>query len=149
MTISEKGLQFIRDHEGCILHAYLDGGGVPTIGYGTTRYANGSRVQIGEVITKEQAENYLYAEARAKAIAVNEATKSVTLNQNQFDALVSLAYNIGVGAFRRSTLLKDILIDPTERPTIDGAFEMWKYDNGKVIPGLLARRKEEVKLYFS
>lgn len=149
VTISQNGLDFIKRHEGCILHAYLDGGGVPTIGYGTIRYANGSPVEMGQVITQEQAENYLMYEAKAKSIKVDEYTKSVTLTQNQFDALVSLAYNIGVGAFRKSTLLRRIHEDPNDSVQISDAFLMWKYDNGKVVDGLLKRRKDEVKLYLS
>lgn len=151
MTISEKGLNLIKTQEGLVLHPYLDQVGVPTIGYGTTRYPIGKKVTMGDpAITQGQAEIYLKTDVMDTEEAVSSYVTS-QINQNQFDALVSFAYNVGTGGLHGSTLLKRVNANPQD-PAIRDAFMMW--DKGHVdgqlveLPVLKARRKDEADLYF-
>lgn len=145
MKLSKNGLAFIAKEEGCRLTAYKDSVGVPTIGYGSTYYEDGSKVKMGDKITQERAEQLLVNIAKQFENGVNKGLKRA-VNQNQFDAMVSLAFNIGVGGFLGSTVLKLVNNFPCD-PAIRQAFEMWKMAGGK--PILLSRRKREADLYFS
>src|SRR5689334_10414697 len=98
MTPSIKCFDFIKSKEGLRLKAYQDSAGVWTIGYGTIIYEDLKPVKKGDVITKERAESLIEREIVSKSAKVNAATVSVSLNQNQFDALVSFTYNAGTGA---------------------------------------------------
>lgn len=110
---------FIEKEEGCVLHPYLDDAGVPTIGIGCTMYQNGKHVTMKDpVISHEKALELLQWEVKEKSDAVQAATSKIKLTQNQFDALVSFAYNAGTGALKQSTLLKTILANPGEARTI-------------------------------
>src|SRR5690554_6416363 len=102
MEVSKRGLALIQQFEGLRLKAYRDSAGVPTIGYGSTR-----GVRMGDEITEAQAIELLAADVDRHADGVRRAV-NVRLNQNQFDSLVSLVFNIGIGAFQRSTLLKKL-----------------------------------------
>jgi len=141
-TTGTKGIELIKSFEGLKLNAYICPAGVPTIGYGTTR-VNGQPVQMGSVITESQASGYLKSDLQQFESAVNAAVK-VPLTQNQFDALVSLCFNIGTAGFEKSTLLRLVNSNPSD-PTIQQAFEAWKNAGGK--PILLDRRKREYRLY--
>lgn len=151
MNISQKGVDFIKKHEGCRLNSYRDSVGVWTIGYGNTFYTTGINVKKGEKITIEQAEELLKMTLKDFVEDVNGLVKA-PLNQNQFDALVSFAYNVGVGALQNSTLLKKINATASD-PAIRNEFAKWnkgRVDGKlKVLPGLSKRRKEEADLYFS
>lgn len=140
MKTSDNGIEFIKKHEGLRLKAYLCPSGKPTIGYGRTK-----GVKLGDVITEEEAEQLL----REDLIVVeNEINRhNLNLNQNQFDALVSFVYNVGIGNFRSSTLLKKIKANPNDE-SIANEFKRWVYSNGKRLPGLVKRREEEAELYF-
>lgn len=140
MKTSDNGIEFIKKHEGLRLKAYLCPSGKPTIGYGHTK-----GVKLGDVITEEEAEQLL----REDLIVVeNEINRhNLNLNQNQFDALVSFVYNVGIGNFRSSTLLKKIKANPNDE-SIANEFKRWVYSNGKRLPGLVKRREEEAELYF-
>ena len=141
MRTSRKGIEFIKAHEGLRLDAYLCPAGVPTIGYGHTY-----NVKMGDRITEEQAEKFLIDDL---AVAEREVNRyGFDLTQNQFDALVSFVFNVGVGNFRSSTLLKRLKANPND-PDIANQFKRWVYGNGKVLPGLVRRRNEEAKLYFT
>lgn len=144
-------LEFIKQHEGLRLDAYIDPVGVPTIGYGTIRYEDGSRVKIGDKITMDRAERLLKDDAERRWNAIKHTIK-VPINDNQKTALVSLVYNIGVGAFINSTLLKRINQKMSEN-SIRDAFRMWSKGrvDGKLVTlkGLLRRREDECDLYFS
>lgn len=144
MKTSQKGLEFLHREEGLRLKAYLDSAGIPTIGYGNTYYENGSKVKMGDSITKERADSLFELVLKQFENAVNKAVK-VQLTQNQFDALVSFTYNVGIAALNRSTLLKKINANPCD-PTITSSFEAWKNAGGK--PILLKRRQREAALYF-
>ena len=140
MKTSDKGIGLIKRFEGLRLKAYLCPSGKPTIGYGHTK-----DVKLGDVITEEEAEQLLLEDL---IVVENEINKhNLDINQNQFDALVSFVYNVGVGNFRTSTLLKKIKTDPNDK-TIANEFKRWVYSNGKKLPGLVKRREEEAKLYF-
>lgn len=144
-------LEVIKRHEGLRLNAYLDQVGVPTIGYGTIMYEDGTRVKIGDSITLERAESLLSKDANRRWDAVKHAVK-VPVNENQKTAIVSLAYNIGVGGFLSSTVLKRINRGETEHK-IREAWMMWNKGriDGKLVEirGLTIRRGEEADLYFS
>jgi len=144
MGISANGLNLIKNFEGLWLTAYRCPAGVLTIGYGHT----GSDVKEGMTITQARAEELLKNDIRNFEIGVSAATAYVPLTQNMYDALVSFAYNVGLGAFRSSTLLKKILVNPKD-PTIANEFAKWNKANGVVLAGLVTRRATEAQLYFA
>jgi lysozyme len=147
--ISQKGIDFISTEEGCVLHPYLDSKGIPTIGIGCTYYPGGIKVTMKDhPITKEMA----YKLFKTVLATYEKTVWSVTrddINQNQFDSLVSLCYNIGVAGFKRSELLSLVNKNPNpdDRIEITEAFKNWRYAGGK--PILLGRRKREAIFYFS
>lgn len=148
MMISNQGLQLIRRWEGCRLTAYADVVGVATIGYGCIAYPDGSEVRLGDRITQEQADALLLQECKRKAEAV-AGMLAVVVTQNQFDALVSLAFNIGEGAFRDSTLLREL--NAAHVAAASAQFLVWNkgmVDGVKVeIEGLRQRRQDEKALF--
>ncbi|MFA6812970.1 MAG: lysozyme, partial [Bacteroidaceae bacterium] len=113
----------------------------PTIGYGHTL-----GVRMSDTITKSQAEQLLRGDLITAESEINK--HNLNINQNQFDALVSFVFNIGVGNFRTSTLLKRLKHD-TRDPDIEKQFKRWIYAGGKILNGLIKRRNNEIKLYFS
>jgi len=143
MSLSLEGLKFIQFWEGFEDEAYLDTGGVWTIGYGTTKI-NGKRVTKGMTCTPEQASVWLAHDVKWAEASVNDSV-DVEINQNQFDALVSFTYNVGETAFETSTLLRKL----NANDYIEAANQLlrWKYDNGRVIKGLLNRREAEKKVF--
>lgn len=151
MNVSQKGIELIAGFEGLRLNAYLDPVDIPTIGYGTIRYPDGNPVKLGDRITEDQAEVFLAHEAQGMAKDIAAVVAGIALNQNQFDALVSFTYNVGVGAFRSSTLLARL-----EQSDFAGAaaeFGRWnKATVGGVkvvLPGLTKRRQDERALFES
>lgn len=147
MTTSSAGRAFLTDQEGLRLKAYRDSVGVWTIGVGHTSSAGAPRVTSGMTITRQQADEILSRDLKVFEKVVNDAVK-VPLTQNQFDALVSLAFNIGGGAFSRSTLVKKL--NRSDYLGAADAFLSWN-KGGKplrVIPGLTARRKRERTLFL-
>lgn len=141
MQTSKNGIKFIRDHEGCVLTAYQDGGGVWTIGVGHTR-----GVKAGQVITKAQADAFLADDIAPVETCINQSV-AVSLNQNQFDALASFIFNVGETAFKKSTLLKK-LNTGDYRGAAD-QFTRWVYDNNVFVQGLYNRRVDEKALFLS
>ena len=141
MKTSHKGIALIKEFEGLRLKAYKCPGGVWTIGYGHTA---GVRPEM--VITEAQAEDFLREDLFSCENAVNN--QKLSINQNQFDALVSLIYNIGIGNFQKSTLLRKARVNPNDNSIMD-EFLKWVYSKGRVLPGLQRRRLAEMKLYFS
>jgi len=144
--------EFIKNREGLRLKAYRDSAGIWTIGYGSIIYDNQTPVKKGDVITQETADQLIESEISIKSAKVNAALGNVRVNQNQFNALVSFAFNVGVGALLSSTLLKRVRANPAD-PKIRSAFMMWNkaHVNGKLvaIKGLTKRRATEADLYFS
>jgi lysozyme len=144
-SVSPKGLKFIAKEEGCVLKPYKDSVGIPTIGVGCTYYESGERVKMTDSpITEARALQLFKNLLKTYEMCVYAHTRN-DINQNQFDALVSLCFNIGTGAFNKSTLVKKVNANPND-PTIGAAFEMWKNAGGK--PILLNRRKREYQLYL-
>jgi len=141
MRTSRKGIEFIKAHEGLRVDAYLCPAGAPTIGYGHTY-----NVKMGDRITAEQAERLLIGDLAVAESEVN--SHMLRISQNQFDALVSFVFNVGARNFRSSTLLKRLKANPND-PDIEYQFRRWVYGGGRVLPGLIKRRKEESKLYCS
>lgn len=149
MTTSENGISIIKKFEGLVLHAYKDPGsknGLPiTIGYGSTMYKDGTKIKLGDTITQEQAIDLLHWEVNNKTSVLRGM--NLQLNQNQFDAITSFIYNVGIGNFMSSTLLKRIRKDPND-PDIREQFMRWVYNDGKIMEALVNRRKLEADLYF-
>ena len=144
-TINEIGLKLIAQFEGCYLQAYLCPANVWTIGIGTTIYPNGVKVKKGDKCTLEQAHEYLAHDMIEFEKTVNDSVK-VPLSQNQFDALVSLAYNIGSTAFKNSTLLKKL--NAKDYQGAADQFLRWNKGGGKVLKGLVSRRESERALFL-
>ena len=140
-TTSDKGLKIIKEFEGYRDTAYQCDAGVWTIGYGHT---NG--VKEGDTCTKEQAEAWLAADVQTVEAAINAL--AISLSQNQFDALVSLGFNIGANALLNSTLIKKAKTNPDDA-TIADEFLRWNKVGNTVINGLTRRRQAESDLYFA
>ena len=148
MRLDKKGLDLIAEFEGLSLKPYLCSAKVPTIGYGSTFYENGTKVKLTDApITKQRAEQLLKntADKFAEKVAVL-ITKPVT--QNQFNALVSFAFNVGVSALKVSTLLKLVNNNPNDG-NIAKELLKWNKAGGRVVQGLTNRRIKESALYFS
>ncbi|ROZ86902.1 lysozyme [Pseudomonas neustonica] len=138
MQISPKGLELIKSHESLQLDAYLCPAKVWTIGYGHT-----GDVVRGQRITEAGADKLLLNDLQRFEKAVNAVL--VPLDQDQYDALVSFAFNVGVGAFNSSTLLR--LLNHGDYAGAAGQFKRWNKGGGKVLPGLVRRREEERALF--
>jgi lysozyme len=138
--ISEVGVNFIIKEEGGIkTEAYLCQGGVWTIGVGHT-----GKVKQGDTITEERAKKLFDDDLDYCERAVNKYVK-VDINQNMFDSLVSFVFNVGIGAFKESTLLEKI--NSKDFYGASEEFKRWKFSNGKVLPVLVRRRKRERNLF--
>ena len=142
-----KGTPIIRKFEGLKLTAYLCPANVWTVGYGSTFYENGSKVQQGDKITLDRADKLLLEMVKRFEISVKGLVKS-SINDNQLGALTSFAFNVGVGAFSKSTLLRKVNANPNDL-TIRNEFMRWTKAGGKVLKGLVTRREAEANLYFS
>jgi len=148
IQISNKGLDLIKKYEGFKSNAYLCPANIPTIGFGSTYYEDGTKVRLTDLsITEERATELLKAllvtyEKSVDSYCVDE------INQNQFDSLCSFAYNCGLGNLKSSTLLKKVNINLND-PLIKDEFLKWNKGGGKVLKGLTLRRNDEANLYFS
>lgn len=141
MKISAAGIELLKQFEGCRLTAYQDSVGVWTIGFGTT-----AGVKEGQTISQVKAEEYLRFDLAIFEKAVTESLK-VPVNQNQFDALVSFTYNVGVSAFRSSTLL-NLINEKTDKKVVAAEFSKWVKAGNQTLPGLVSRRKAESELFL-
>lgn len=141
MNISQRGIDLIKDFEGCELTAYKDIVGVLTIGYGCT-----TNVQDGLTITQTEAENRLRRDLEKVEAAV-ERLVTVPLTQGEFDALCSFVYNLGEGALAKSTLLK--LLNSSDYDDASLQFFRWNKAGGKEVAGLTRRREAERRLFES
>jgi lysozyme len=140
-------LSIIKKYEGLKLEAYICPAAVPTIGFGSTFYPDGRRVKLGDKITLQEAESILLHDIKRFEKEVRNAVK-IEITNNQLSALISFVYNVGASAFRKSTLLRKVNANPTDL-TIHNEFMRWTRAGGKVLPGLVKRRAEESKLYFT
>lgn len=140
MKISSKGIELIKSFEGCRLSAYKCPAGVWTIGYGHTL-----GVTKGQKITAQQAEDLLKGDL--EVFEDNVDTHDLNLTIGQYDALVSFSFNVGMTALNRSTLLKKLKAGDTQGSADE--FLKWNKAGGKVLLGLIARRKAERRLFLS
>ena len=145
MEVNKAGKDLIKRFEGCKLKAYKCPAGLWTISWGLTFYPDGTKVKEGDVITQQQAEDYFNAIVDDFAKKVDALIKS-NVSENNFSALVSFAYNVGMGNFQRSTLLRKVNANPKD-PSIRAEFMKWTRANDKVLNGLVRRREAEAKLY--
>jgi lysozyme len=139
LRISNAGLELIKQFEGCQLTAYKCPAGVWSIGFGHTQ-----GVKRGQTITQFEADELLRLDVEDHDIT--PYLDGVPTSQNQFDAMSSLAFNIGLTRFANSTVLKRHKLG--NKLGAANAFLMWKLSNGKVLPGLVRRREAERKLYL-
>lgn len=145
MRISKKGIELIVRHEGLRLKPYYCAAGVCTIGIGSTKYEDGTKVRPTDpAITKDRAIDLLHNTLKEYEEAINSCIK-VPLTQNQFDALTSLIYNIGIGAFRKSTLCTKLNKGLYREAAQE--FKKWNKAGGKILLGLVKRRAEESLLF--
>lgn len=143
MRTSQRGIDLIKEFEGYSERVYMCAGGKYTIGYGHTR-----GVEPGDTCTREQAEEYLRQDLQDAEETVL-ALITVPLTQNQFDALVSLVYNIGSGNFYNSTIRRIINLKINDINEYRKAWLMWIKSKGKVLKGLERRRVVEFNLFCS
>lgn len=137
---SPELVEFVKGWESCELDAYLDGGGVATIGYGHT-----IGVRMGNTITQEQADKWLIEEL----IEYGEGLKVFMTReplQQQFDALLSLSFNAGVRAVGRAGIMK--LFNTGDDEACADRFLEWNKDGGRVVNGLTKRRRAEREIYL-
>jgi lysozyme len=148
MKSSDNGIRLIQEFEGLRLTSYLCSAGVATIGYGATFYQDGSKVKLGQTITNTQANQLLKDHLKEFEGAVIGLLNTTKVNQNQFDALVSFAFNLGAANLAKSQLLRFIKANPND-PKIAAEFLKWNRAGGEVSTGLVRRRKKEAELYFT
>ena len=147
MTPSQNCINLIKLFEGYKPKAYLCPAGVVTIGYGSTMYNTGLKIKLGDTINEQQGNDLLMWELKNKGIALH----GLHLNQNQFDACLSFIYNLGIGAFVKSTLKKKIVANSNDKSIKD---EFMKWNKARVsgelmeLKGLTRRRIAEAELYF-
>ena len=139
MHISKEGVALIKKYEGCELKAYLCPAGVLTIAYGRTK-----DVKENDICTYAQAEKWLEEELTEYEDYVKKLVK-VSLEQNQFDALVCWTYNLGPTNLKKSTLLK--LLNAGDYHTVPNQMKRWNKSNGEVLEGLVRRREAEALLF--
>lgn len=146
MKTSSKGIALIKRFEGCELEAYKDIVGVWTIGYGHTSMAGPPKVEPGMKITQAEAEDILVRDLVKYETGVSKALTKVPM-QNQFDAMISLCYNIGVAGFSKSSIVRHFNAGNVELAA--NSFLLWKKAGGKVVQGLVNRRTAERDLFLS
>jgi lysozyme len=145
MKTSKAGIDLIKKWEGVKLTAYKCPAGIWTIGYGHTSAAGSPKVVAGMTITAKAAEEILVRDLLKYELGVKSALTRAP-NQNQFDALVSLCYNIGPGAFKKSSVAKRF--NEGNIAAAAEALRMWNKAGGKVLQGLVNRREDERKLFL-
>lgn len=141
-------VDFIKQWEGFKSRPYNCPAGVPTIGYGTTHYIDGSSVKLSDsTITEYDATILMEHDISAIKVAI-DCILDTELNENQESAIIDFVYNLGLTNFINSTLCKKIK-QYSDDPAIETEFNKWIYAKGKVLNGLIKRRKAESALYFT
>lgn len=150
MQLSDPGFQLIAEFEGFRSTPYLDAAGVPTIGFGSTYYMDGRKVKMSDKpISRDQAKALKLAIINQDfAPAVHRAIQEIPIpiTQGMFDAMVSLAYNIGAGAFAKSSVVRHLKAG--NKKAAADAFLLWNKAGGKVLNGLTRRRQAERLLFL-
>jgi len=147
MQTSLKGIQLIEQFEGYSAKMYLDPAGLPSIGYGTLIDTEEELWLKTATIDRAQAELLLRKELVYIEKNINIMVQK-TINQNQFDALISFTFNTGIYALRMSILLKKINTYPND-PTIRNEFMAWIWAGGRKLQGMINRRTAEANLYYA
>lgn len=147
--MTDEGLRLLKEMEGFRAEAYRCAGGVWTVGYGNTRYEDGSAVKEGDTVTKDEAEGLLRYSVLEFENAIKIAFKDnkTVLPPVCISALTLLAYNIGITAFFKSTLYKVLRKDVNDLKEIERQWLRWNKAGGKVLPGLVRRREREYDMY--
>jgi lysozyme len=146
VSVNKATLNLIKQWEGCELTAYQCSAGVWTIGYGITAAADvGIKPTQGQTITQNRAEELLRLAVDKFAVGVDELI-TANVNANQFGACVSLAFNIGMGAFAKSTVLRELNAGNYDKAAT--AFKLWNRAGGVVSKGLVNRREAEMQLFL-
>ncbi len=145
MDISGSGLLFIKGFEGEILHVYDDGYGYPTGGVGHLIKPE-DHLKLGDKVSPELSMAWFKKDIATYVKVVNDLV-SHPVNQNQFDAMVSLAFNIGVGGFKKSSVL--VYVNKGNFKEASNRFGLWIHSNGKTSKGLIRRRAAEAKLFLT
>lgn len=145
LDISENGLKFIKGFEGEILHVYDDGYGYPTGGVGHLIKPE-DHLKLGDKVSQAQSDAWLKKDLAGCVKIVNDFV-SRPVTQNQFDAMVSLAFNIGIGGFKKSSVLS--LVNQGSFKAASNRFGLWIHSNGKISKGLIRRRAAEAKLFLT
>lgn len=145
MQLSEKGLRQLIKFEGQKLFVYDDGFGFPTVGVGHLVKPQ-DNLQLGDKITQAQSDKFLRDDVASYEKIVNDFVR-VSLTQNQFDMLVSLSFNIGIGNFKKSTLLKKL--NSGDYQGAANRFSDWRRSAGRVVKGLITRRAKEREIFLS
>jgi lysozyme len=144
MRVNAQGLALIKMYEGLRLKAYRDAVGIWTIGYGHTSMAGSPEVTPGLVIDRQTADSIMAVDVSHFASRI-QTFITRDLNDNQFSSLVSFAYNVGVGAFAKSSVLKSANAGDAE--AVARRLNLWNKAGGRVLPGLVKRRAAEGLLY--
>ena len=156
MAVGAKAEELIKRFEADdinkYLKAYIDPVGIPTIGYGSTYNYDAKRgVMLGDIITQQKAVEWLRKETKSIVPKIKALVK-VPINQNQLDSLTSFVYNVGIGNFKNSTLLR-LLNSGAPKSEVAAQFDRWNKGtvNGEkvVLPGLVRRRSEEKALFLA
>jgi lysozyme len=147
MKLSDDGANFIKGFEALVLTGYLPTpDDVPTIGWGHTgEMPDGSPVEVGSTITEDVANQLFEQDVAPVEDCINDVLAIVPLVQQQFDALVSLVFNVGIGGFNASDLRQAIITG--DEPNIKPNWLDWCYQNGVQLPGLVSRRNAEWQMY--
>jgi lysozyme len=146
--LDENGYRLIQGFEGLSLVPYKCQAGISTIAYGATFYPSGKKVTMQDAPISLATAKWMFKETADKFAADVDKMIKANINQNQFNAIVSLAYNIGLAGLAKSSLLKKVNANPSD-PTITNSFMIWNKAGGKVLNGLTKRRAIEAKLYFA
>lgn len=141
MNLGAAGISLIQGFETLRLQAYLDQRGIPTLGWGHT-----AGVKMGDTCTAAQADLWFAADTAFACRAISE-TVTVPLSQNQFDALASFTFNVGIGSEAHSTLLR--LLNAGDSAGAADQFLVWNHVNGVVNAGLTRRRQAEQALFLA
>ena len=140
MKISDKGLELIKDFEGCELEAYKCAAGVWTIGYGHTK-----DVEKGDTWSQEKAEHMLSKELEDEYEHYVNSLVTVPMNQCQFDALVSWVYNLGPANLKKSSMLR--VLNEGKYDEVPAQIKRWNKAGGKILDGLIRRRQAEAEMF--
>lgn len=145
--MSQEGFNLLKEVEGFRSKPYLDGAGVPTIGYGSTYYQDGSRVRMTDKAISESVASELLNDLVLHYERTVDCYMRDDITQHEFDALCVFAYNVGAPQFKTSTLIKKInaYAKPDE---IKNQFLRWNKVAGKTDKGLINRRNKEIALFF-